>query len=156
MKTTRFIACVKEANNIKANKRNVRPVILDPVWGTTPRGINVLDGTVAKNNGIECNKAYMFKAIELEPNDKGFNFNITNRQFNFSKLIEVSGKDLLEYMAMDDMEILVDSDNDTWVKPKAKTVETEDSDETEEPEAKPIAKKKAKATASTEEPEEDL
>lgn len=133
MRTTFFVACVKTATlggKIKANQHGMIPLVLEPVQGKSPRGINILDGTVAENDEIESGKTYAFKATELLPGDKGFNPDVENRQFNFSRMGEpISTMEMVELAMKNDITILVNPEKDSWEAVATKVVTEEEVEE---------------------------
>ena len=71
------------------------PMILSPITGQTPRGINVISGTSAELYGIEEGKSYVCKATELEAEDKSWQDDASDkdgnliRQFSYEKVAEI-------------------------------------------------------------------
>lgn len=81
-----FVAICSPFNGkgVTADKNGKLPVVLQPISGTSPRGLNVLSGTVAENSGFEPGKTYGVIATE-RPADEEY-----GRQFSFTKVGEVS------------------------------------------------------------------
>jgi len=138
MKVFNMIASVRaitsESDKIRANKHGVLPLVLDPIAGKSPRGINLMDGTAAENSGVEADNVYAFKVTEHEPGDERFNDKVEVRQFDFQKQIKLTEEKALDYMMnSQDVVVLIKSEEDNyWEVP-------------EEPKAKKTKKKAKKA-----------
>lgn len=80
-----------KGKDAKADKNGKAPVALQPISGTSPRGLNILSGTVAEQQGFVPGKTYGVMATE-RPTDEEY-----GRQFNYTKIGELSA---LEVMTM--------------------------------------------------------
>lgn len=96
MKTpTFFTASAKLFTNGNEDINGHLPMILSPITGVSPRGVNVISGTSAELYEIEKGKSYVVKATELEPEDKGWQEGASDkdgnliRQFNYEKVAEI-------------------------------------------------------------------
>lgn len=89
-----FMASCKAFNGGIADRNSLMPVILDPISGKSPRGLNVISGTSAEMNGFEVGKCYGVKAVETEVYvDKDGK---SVRSFNFSVIGELSVQDAMK------------------------------------------------------------
>lgn len=88
-----FLAICSTFNgeNAKVDKNGKMPVALQPIAGTSPRGLNILSGSVAENTGFEAGKTYLILASERPADERH------GRQFNYAKLGEAS---LMETIAV--------------------------------------------------------
>jgi hypothetical protein len=71
------------------------PMILSPITGKSPRGVNVISGTSAELYGILPGKSYVIKATELEDGDKSWQEGASDksgnliRQFQYENVAEI-------------------------------------------------------------------
>lgn len=64
--TVFFLASCKAFNGGIADSQGKMPVVLNPIAGESPRGLNIISGTSAELQGFEPGKCYGVKAIEQE------------------------------------------------------------------------------------------
>ena len=83
-----FLASCKSFNNGELDKNGKAPLILDPIAGVSPRGLNVISGTSAELSGFVAGKCYGVKAVEQEEYVNP-ETGKTTRSFNFSAVGEV-------------------------------------------------------------------
>ena len=95
-----FIAVAKVFNGGEVDKNGKSPIVLQPLSGTSPRGLNVLSGTVAESQGFIPNKTYGVIATEREQYEG-------KRQFNFSLVGEVSTLDALSMATTSPVKLLI-------------------------------------------------
>ena len=90
-----FTASAKTFSNGNEDVNGNLPMILSPITGQSPRGINVISGTSAELYGIEDGGSYVIKATEFEPEDKGWQEGASDkdgnliRQFGYEKVTEI-------------------------------------------------------------------
>lgn len=103
MINTTFLATVKpflgsNENPAKPDKRDLMPVILNPVAGNCPNK-RIIAGTVAQRDGMLVNKTYLFTCVERpateEEIEQGY-----GRQFNFSVVMEASMIEVMQGVQM--------------------------------------------------------
>lgn len=116
-----FLASCKVFNSGNVDKNGKTPLILDPISGTSPRGLNVISGTSAELSGFTPGKCYAVKAVESEPytDDKGN----TTRSFNFNSVGEVSTLEAMNQAMSNKPNYLIQPSNVT--KEVAEEVEAE-------------------------------
>jgi len=141
-----FFACSAKLMNHREELMDINdlyPVILSPITGTSPRGINVISGTSADLYEIEPGKSYFMKATELEEGDKSWVPDASDkegnliRQFQYEMQFEMP-MELVIAQAMAPtpkgevkLNILIKKPEQGWLKAKVTTPELEVSDEVE-------------------------
>src|SRR5690606_36659982 len=66
-----------------ADKNGKMPVVLTPLGGESPRGRNIVSGTIAESEGFEAGKTYLVMGthtgtVETEDSERIESFNYTN------------------------------------------------------------------------------
>jgi hypothetical protein len=110
MKTFNFIASCKVFNSGNADKNGLMPLVLVPLAGTSPRGLNVISGTSAELQGYEAGKVYAISAIEQDPyidEDTGR----TVRSFQFNSVGEVNTIEAMEYANKTVLKVIIEPEN---------------------------------------------
>lgn len=74
-----FTASVKTFSGGNPDRNGKMPIVLQPISGMSPRGLNVLSGTVAENQGFVAGSVHAVVATEREEFEG-------TRQFNFSSV----------------------------------------------------------------------
>lgn len=106
MKTFNFIASAKVFNSGKADKNGLEPLVLVPLAGTSPRGLNVISGTSAELQGYEAGKVHAISATEQEPyidEDTGR----TVRSFQFNNVGVVNTIEAMEYANKTPLKVII-------------------------------------------------
>lgn len=106
MRTTVFVATVQAWNGkgAKADKKGNMPLVLIPFGGTTPRGLNVINGTSAQLQGFQINKCYIVTATERPYEEEH------GVQFNFASIAEVNPFDALTYSGNNPVKVLIEAE----------------------------------------------
>jgi hypothetical protein len=66
-KSYNFVASCKPYNQGEPEEvSGLMPLLLEPIAGTSPRGVNVISGSSAQMQGFEVGKCYACKATERE------------------------------------------------------------------------------------------
>lgn len=95
-------------NNGTPDKNGNDPMVLIPLGGLSPRGLNVISGTSAELQGFVAGKCYIVNAIERP--DEGF-----GRQFNFSSIAEVNPFEALDYAKTEPVKVVIQKADATVV-----------------------------------------
>ena len=99
---TMFTGIVRPFSAKKGEKREPDtngklPVVIEPIGGESPRGINVMSGTVAENQGLEEGKNYIFKAVHVGKVESSANAGQMIEGFNLSSLGQLSPMEAIEW-----------------------------------------------------------
>lgn len=105
MNTFNFVASCKLFNSGKTDKKGKMPILLKPIAGQSPRGLNVLSGTSAELQGYKPGKTYVVSATEVEPYEKEDGSII--RSFNFDNVGEISPLEALRYAKDDALQVII-------------------------------------------------
>ena len=87
------------------DKNSVRNLVAIPEWGTAPRGVNIIAGTVAREAGIKPGLQYL-SAQEVENTENDF------VNWNWSYLMPVSETGLMDIMSKGEPVRLLMSDEE--------------------------------------------
>lgn len=100
-----FVASCKSFNNGNVDKNGKEPMVLKPISGTSPRGLNVISGTSAELQGFEKGKMYIVDATEgeLYTREDG----TTVRSFNFDAIAEVNPFEALAHAKSEPVKLLI-------------------------------------------------
>mgnify|MGYP001072496525 CR=1 FL=1 len=104
-----FVASCKNFNSGNPDKNGKDPILLKPIGGKSPRGINVLSGTSAELQDFIPGKCYAVQATETAPYET--EDGRTVRSFNFDNLGELSPIEAMEYSTKDTLKFLIQPEN---------------------------------------------
>lgn len=107
--TVIFVGVAKPFGGLKAkkDKNGNMPMVLDPYCGTSPRTLNVVSGTVFKNQGFVEGKKYEIKAIHMGQAPSTVNPDKIVESFNFSNMGEVTSSEAREWRKDEGLDYLI-------------------------------------------------
>lgn len=88
------------------------PVVIEPIGGTSPRGVNVMSGTVAEGQNLVEGKNYIFKAVHTGKVESTVNPGKMIEGFNLSSLGEVTPMEAIDWYEKKDLHFLIDPAED--------------------------------------------
>ncbi len=105
MEVFNFVASCKKFNNGNVDTNGKEPLLLKPIAGTSPRGLNVISGTSAELQDFKAGKTYVVSATEGEEFEKEDGTMV--RSFNFDNVAEVNPLEALRYAKEDALKVVI-------------------------------------------------
>ncbi len=105
MEVFNFVASCKKFNNGNVDTNGKEPLLLKPIAGTSPRGLNVISGTSAELQDFKPGKTYVVSATEGDMYEKEDGTSI--RSFNFDNVAEVNPLEALRYAKEDALKVVI-------------------------------------------------
>lgn len=99
-----FTATVKAWSQGEADKNGKMPLVLVPISGVSPRGLNVISGTSAELQGFKEGTVHAVTATEREVTPENEQY---GRQFNFSSIGTLSPLEALRDAKENPLNIII-------------------------------------------------
>lgn len=100
----------KKGENVKLDTNGLPPMVVEAIGGTAPRPVNFISGTVAKGQGLEAGKNYIFKAVHTGLVESVANEGEMIEGFNLSSVGEIDVEKAIDWYERKDLNFLIETE----------------------------------------------